>query len=197
AKMGACVSTGASVQSLQQKAGSGGVAAAQQHRTPLPRDSQGRVDLLELLKRPPTPISSGPGIKGLGVVAHAALSLEGFVRRQPPDRARLSSTDHSGMPCLLLSTPVPSEKQEAFATKVVETRAERGLDNLSQTVGYACTKGKKLDSEMPNQDHFVIAQANRTGVYGVFDGHGPKGHSVSSYAASKLLQHMFCNPLFK
>eukprot|EP00747_Dinoflagellata_sp_TGD_P220491 gnl/TRDRNA2_/TRDRNA2_92472_c0_seq1.p1 gnl/TRDRNA2_/TRDRNA2_92472_c0~~gnl/TRDRNA2_/TRDRNA2_92472_c0_seq1.p1 ORF type:complete len:391 (-),score=88.43 gnl/TRDRNA2_/TRDRNA2_92472_c0_seq1:35-1207(-) len=51
-------------------------------------------------------------------------------------------------------------------------------------VGYACKKGLKPES--PNQDDFYILRVEGTGIYGVFDGHGPYGHDVSNFVHEEL-----------
>lgn len=53
------------------------------------------------------------------------------------------------------------------------------------SVGFVCKKG--LKPEMPNQDSFLIVRVEgRYSIYGVFDGHGAKGHDVSNYVKEQL-----------
>jgi len=155
--MGTCSSSNANEATAKSKDGS------RQAQADIPRDSNGKVDILALLKRP----SAGSG-----------------------------SASNTTLPCLLLSG-APPQNQEDFSAKPVEKTVETGEDDFSKKVGYACNKGRKPIRSMPNQDNFIMVQANDTGVYGVFDGHGPQGHMVSSYAASKMMQHLMCNSNFK
>lgn len=119
------------------------------------------------------------------------------------------AADHSArpqqrLPCLLVAgapqqkkQPQPAEArvQEAFAEKPSEKLGDS--KELGLRVGVTCQKGLKKDTSMPNQDHYVIFQAHDTSIYGVFDGHGPNGHDVSSFAASRLVQHMLVDAHFK
>ncbi|KAF4737801.1 hypothetical protein FOZ63_029948 [Perkinsus olseni] len=54
-------------------------------------------------------------------------------------------------------------------------------------IGYACKKGLKPDS--PNQDSFLIMNVDDSfTVYGVFDGHGLRGHDVSNFVKESLVK---------
>lgn len=55
----------------------------------------------------------------------------------------------------------------------------------NEGLGYACKKG--LKPEAPNQDSFLILKVEgHFSVYGVFDGHGRKGHDVSNFVKDQL-----------
>lgn len=54
-----------------------------------------------------------------------------------------------------------------------------------ECIGYACKKG--LKPEAPNQDSFFICKVEgQYSVYGVFDGHGRKGHDISNFVKDVL-----------
>jgi len=69
--------------------------------------------------------------------------------------------------------------------------ADKGLSKLGDCVdaaqcglGYTCRKGLKPES--PNQDSFFVLKTDRCSIYGVFDGHGMKGHDVSNFVKENL-----------
>lgn len=63
------------------------------------------------------------------------------------------------------------------------------LDWCSNAVGFACRKGRKPGSRSPNQDSWCVHRTpQKSSVYGVFDGHGEKGHIVSDYVKQVLTQ---------
>ncbi|EER13920.1 hypothetical protein Pmar_PMAR016741, partial [Perkinsus marinus ATCC 50983] len=64
------------------------------------------------------------------------------------------------------------------------TEALGGSDITDYRVGYACKKGLKPES--PNQDDFFVIGIDELGMFGVFDGHGPYGHDVSSFCHDAL-----------
>lgn len=82
-------------------------------------------------------------------------------------------------------------KVPSFKKKTVQSYGER-LNAAQDGIGYACMKGKKPES--PNQDSFFIMKVEHDfSVYGVFDGHGHKGHDISNFIKDNLpkllLQH--------
>lgn len=59
--------------------------------------------------------------------------------------------------------------------------------------GFVCKKGKKPDS--PNQDSFFILRAESDfSLYGVFDGHGRRGHDVSNFVKDNLPKLLIQEP---
>jgi serine/threonine protein phosphatase PrpC len=59
------------------------------------------------------------------------------------------------------------------------------VDFTKEFIGYACKKG--LKPEAPNQDSFFICKAEgQFSIYGVFDGHGRKGHDISNFVKDHL-----------
>jgi len=66
-------------------------------------------------------------------------------------------------------------------------RAGDGLDPANDGVGYTCHKGLKPES--PNQDAWTLFRVeDRFAIYGVFDGHGIKGHDVSNFVKDTLVK---------
>lgn len=51
---------------------------------------------------------------------------------------------------------------------------------------YICMKG--LNAKNANQDDFSIALQNNFKLLGIFDGHGPNGHIISTYASRRIMQ---------
>jgi len=59
------------------------------------------------------------------------------------------------------------------------------LDASQENIGFACKKG--LKPEAPNQDSFFICKAEgQFSIFGVFDGHGRKGHDISNFVKDHL-----------
>lgn len=73
--------------------------------------------------------------------------------------------------------------QKGFDNKVCNKQGNASKpDELG--IGFACKKGLKPES--PNQDDYFILRVADWGIYGVFDGHGPYGHDVSSFVQETL-----------
>jgi serine/threonine protein phosphatase PrpC len=61
-----------------------------------------------------------------------------------------------------------------------------------ELIGYACKKGLKPES--PNQDSFFICKAeDQFSIFGVFDGHGRKGHDISNFVKDHLPKILVSN----
>lgn len=75
----------------------------------------------------------------------------------------------------------------SFANKTVEAL---GTKNSTSEfgLGYTCRKG--LKPECPNQDSWMVLKTDteeaKFSIYGVFDGHGQKGHEVSNFVKENL-----------
>jgi len=83
----------------------------------------------------------------------------------------------------------------SFANK---TMAELGdkVDSGSSGLGYTCRKGLKPES--PNQDSWSILKVDGNfAIYGVFDGHGQKGHDVSNFVKDNLPKLIIRDARFK
>jgi serine/threonine protein phosphatase PrpC len=100
--------------------------------------------------------------------------LFSYVRTQGGRRYSLSSsTDNLG------------HLVNSFASKQVKLEGEAQFDSSKEHVGFACKKG--LKPEAPNQDSFLIVKIDdEFALYGVFDGHGRKGHDVSNFVKDSL-----------
>jgi len=73
---------------------------------------------------------------------------------------------------------------QSFTSKSVSLHGEQ-FNPEREGIGFACKKG--LKPEAPNQDSFFIMKvADKYSVYGVFDGHGRKGHDVSNFVKENL-----------
>jgi serine/threonine protein phosphatase PrpC len=82
----------------------------------------------------------------------------------------------------------------SFCSKSIEVDGEK-FDAASSSAGYACKKG--LKPEAPNQDSFLIMKVeDRYALYGVFDGHGRKGHDVSNFVKDMLPKVLFSQEEF-
>merc|ERR1740121_2999756 len=80
----------------------------------------------------------------------------------------------------------------AFQQKTVSLVGEP-LDVAQDAIGYACKKGKKPES--PNQDSFFIMKVEgQCSIYGVFDGHGHKGHDISNFIKDNLPKILLQQP---
>jgi serine/threonine protein phosphatase PrpC len=72
----------------------------------------------------------------------------------------------------------------SFANKSMQQLGDE-IQTEGSGLGYTCRKGLKPES--PNQDSWFILQVeNSYSIYGVFDGHGQKGHDVSNYVKDNL-----------
>ncbi|CAE8619491.1 unnamed protein product, partial [Polarella glacialis] len=154
-------------------------------RSGSPKRARAPVARLRVLLRPDAEWGQDDDVHRL-VVAEAARWLDGAVISQPAAQTLLGRT---------ANRPSHSPKKFHLGTEVME---ERPAKALSESVGFACVKGHKVDDPcQPNQDHFIIAQTYRSAVYGVFDGHGPLGHLLASYAASKILEYTLSSEHFQ
>jgi len=69
--------------------------------------------------------------------------------------------------------------RSSFASKTV-TKEGDPQEQEHSNIGFACKKGLKPES--PNQDSWSVLMVEQDfSVYGVFDGHGAKGHDVSNF----------------
>lgn len=74
---------------------------------------------------------------------------------------------------------MPDQGSTSFANKTMQMLGEE-IDPVTTGLGYTCRKGLKPES--PNQDSWTIVRVDDNyAVYGVFDGHGQKGHDISNF----------------
>jgi len=77
-------------------------------------------------------------------------------------------------------------RSNSFSSKATTFCGNAGsIDATKECIGYACKKG--LKPEAPNQDSFFICKVEGDySIYGVFDGHGRKGHDISNFVKDYL-----------
>lgn len=100
-------------------------------------------------------------------------------------------TEANGV-CLRSKTDKELGRKSAFGEKDRSVEGAASTTSLSEELnsigtGVVCKKGMKPGS--PNQDSFSMVIADQAfKIFAVFDGHGPKGHDVSDFAAENLLK---------
>lgn len=83
----------------------------------------------------------------------------------------------------------------SFANKTIAEIGDK-VDTASSGLGYTCRKGLKPES--PNQDSWSILKVDGNfAIYGVFDGHGQRGHDVSNFVKDNLPKLIIRDPRFK
>mmetsp|Transcript_104188 Transcript_104188/g.304201 ORF Transcript_104188/g.304201 Transcript_104188/m.304201 type:complete len:435 (+) Transcript_104188:48-1352(+) len=81
-------------------------------------------------------------------------------------------------------TDMAMNNVNSFASKTTMLAGDT-FDAKKELIGYACKKGLKPES--PNQDSFFILKIEgQFSLYGVFDGHGRKGHDISNFVKDNL-----------
>lgn len=84
-----------------------------------------------------------------------------------------------------------------FASKRIYSYPDDAIDlAASRGIACVCSRGRRLDHTVPNQDDFVAARhtlvhGGHIALYGVFDGHGPAGHLCAAYARGALPESLF------
>lgn len=74
----------------------------------------------------------------------------------------------------------------SFANKTTELM-RNNMDVAKDGLGFTCRKGLKPES--PNQDSWSVLEVHDDySIYGVYDGHGQKGHDVSNYVKDIMPQ---------
>lgn len=90
-----------------------------------------------------------------------------------------------------------SAKQDDFVSKTVSYFPDDAMARASNHyVASVCSRGRRLDRSVPNQDDFVfarhtLADGGHIALYGVFDGHGPAGHHCAAFARRTLPESLF------
>lgn len=88
-------------------------------------------------------------------------------------------------------------EQADFAPKLVSCFPEDAVACARQRgVAFVCTRGRRADAGVPNQDDFVLARHSlahdgHIALYGVFDGHGQAGHHCAAFARGVLPESLF------
>lgn len=83
----------------------------------------------------------------------------------------------------------------SFANKTTKAAGDE-VDEKASGLGYTCRKGLKPES--PNQDSWTVMKVEgKFSIYGVFDGHGQKGHDVSNFVKDNLPKLILRDQRFK
>lgn len=94
-------------------------------------------------------------------------------------------------------TDADMHKRQSYADKSTVCEGVEGhvFSPEEHGIGYACKKGLKPVS--PNQDSFLILHMDgNVAIYGVFDGHGKRGHDVSNFVKTNLPKVLVSHPKF-
>jgi len=82
----------------------------------------------------------------------------------------------------------------SFANKTIDKQGDEG-ESMYTGLGFTCRKG--LKPEAPNQDSWIILKIEDYSIYGVYDGHGQKGHDVSNFVKDAMPKLIFKDERFK
>jgi len=83
----------------------------------------------------------------------------------------------------------------SFANKTINQMGDK-VDPVAQGYGFTCRKGLKPES--PNQDSWSILKVEGNfSIYGVYDGHGQKGHDVSQFVKENVPKMIVRDQRFK
>eukprot|EP00747_Dinoflagellata_sp_TGD_P164338 gnl/TRDRNA2_/TRDRNA2_184142_c0_seq1.p1 gnl/TRDRNA2_/TRDRNA2_184142_c0~~gnl/TRDRNA2_/TRDRNA2_184142_c0_seq1.p1 ORF type:complete len:844 (+),score=110.49 gnl/TRDRNA2_/TRDRNA2_184142_c0_seq1:65-2533(+) len=120
----------------------------------------------------------------------------------PAGSIKATATDAQGLNVerswefVVQGQPDPTE-QANFAPKLVSCFPDDAVERAcSRGVACVCSRGRRLDNTVPNQDDFLLARHTlahngHIALYGVFDGHGPAGHNCAAFARSALPESLF------
>jgi len=89
-------------------------------------------------------------------------------------------------------TDASMKRVQSFCSKTARSVGD-AYSPENEGIGYACKKG--LKPEAPNQDSFLICKVEGMySIYGVFDGHGRKGHDISNFVKDHLPKLIVSHP---
>jgi serine/threonine protein phosphatase PrpC len=124
-----------------------------------------------------------------------------------PLKDLLKGLEYDSFVCIHSTTDSELKKKRSFAEKDKAGYAKLGsevkdtaedVSKLDALAGVKCVCKKGLKPESPNQDSYVVViKPGEWGLYGVFDGHGPKGHDVSDFAVGKLVMNFLTTEGFE
>jgi len=86
------------------------------------------------------------------------------------------------------------QTKASFANKSIQKLGDE-VDTNKCGLGFTCRKGLKPES--PNQDSWSILKLSDYSLYGVFDGHGQKGHDVSQFVKENMPKLVIRDQRFK
>lgn len=102
----------------------------------------------------------------------------------------LAATHNEGDRKFSISSDMDQGKT-SFANKTIKQLGDK-IETPSW-LGYTCRKGLKPES--PNQDSWsVLNVQGKFSIYGVYDGHGSKGHDVSNFVKENLPKLILRDP---
>jgi len=90
-----------------------------------------------------------------------------------------------------------AKPQHDFAAKAISCYPDDAVERAAaRGVACICSRGRRMDRGVPNQDDFVAARhtlvhGGHIALYGVFDGHGPAGHQCAAFARGALPESLF------
>lgn len=106
----------------------------------------------------------------------------------------INSTGQEGDRKFSISSDTDGGKT-SFANKTMKQVGDE-IDPVKSGLGFTCRKGLKPES--PNQDSWSILTVDGNfSIYGVYDGHGQKGHDVSNFVKENLPKLIIKDPRFK
>ena len=98
---------------------------------------------------------------------------------------------------LVVEGVLSSSSQQGFEDKCSSNNSSMiSPEDLSE-IGISVTCKKGLKQNCPNQDDYFINLDENSLIIGVFDGHGPDGHSISNYVKKYLCSSMSSHPTLK
>jgi len=107
----------------------------------------------------------------------------GFITKLAAEKILDIVDDHGGGRKMSVGSET-DEGKTSFANKTIAKAGEE-LNPAEKCLGYTCRKGLKPES--PNQDSWFMLEVDKDfTMYGVFDGHGQKGHDVSNFVKDNL-----------
>jgi len=109
-----------------------------------------------------------------------------------PAACPVASKSHDKeQPFLNCSMTVGSLLDLAKTPGIEKKVSASNFDPASNCVGYACRKGRKPSGRQPNQDSWCVHRVpGKLSAYGVFDGHGEKGHLISDFTRQTLTKEV-------